>query len=125
MVLHDLERIFEKRRTELYNLLKERKFTNEGNIEERMEKYESKSDFLQHFIEQFVKMDEPSYITKAEFQRKFKEWCKENRHREMSDRGLTQKMKAKGYEDEKKHFDWLHDGKGGQARIWVGIKWKE
>ena len=25
---------------------------------------------------------------------------------------------------DKKYFDWLYDGKGGQARIWSGIKWK-
>jgi len=34
-------------------------------------------------------------------------------------------MKKLGIESEKKHFAWLYDGKGGQARIWRGIKWKE
>ena len=41
----------------------------------------------------------------------------------MAENTLAKKMKEKGYEDSRKYVDWLYDGKGGQIRIWVGIKW--
>ncbi len=108
----------------LNQLLETREFTNEGTIEERKEKYESKSNFLDKFIELFIEEDFSEFITKADFIKKFKSWCKENRHREMSETSIGLKMKQKGYESAVKYFDWMFDGRGGQAKIWPGIKWK-
>jgi len=34
-------------------------------------------------------------------------------------------MKKIGIESGKKYFDWLFDGKGGQLRVWLGLKWVE
>lgn len=109
----------------LKDLLTERKFHNEGTVKDRMEKYETKSDFLQKFINDFIIEEPDSYITKADFYRKFVSWAKENRHRQLSETSLSLKMKDKGVEGSTKHFDWLHDGKGGNARVWLGIKWRE
>ena len=109
----------------LKDLLEKREFTNEGTIEERKEKYESKSNFLEKFIELFTEQDENGYITKADFYKKFSSWSKENRHRELSEKSLGLSMKKLGIESEKKHFSWMYDGKGGQARCWIGLKWKE
>lgn len=108
----------------LRGVLETRKFTNEGTIEERIERYESKSNFLEKFIDLFITEDFTGYITVAEFNRKFKEWCKENRHREMAERTVSLALKKLKWEGVKKHFDWLHDGKGGQARCWVNVRWK-
>jgi len=107
------------------DVLEKRKFSNEGDIEARMEKYESKADFLQKFLDETIEEGIDDYITKSDFYKKFNEWCKENRHRQMSETTLGVKMKEKGIESGKKHFDWLFEGKGGQARIWLGIRWKE
>lgn len=109
----------------LKDLLKKRAFTNEGSIEERIEKYESKSNFLEKFLENFTVGSGDGYITKADFYKRFISWCKENRHREMADNSVGIAMKKIGIESGRKHFDWLYDGKGGQARIWKGIKWKD
>ena len=109
----------------LSGLLKIRKFHNEGSIEDRMAKYEAKSDFLQKFLDEFVIDEINSYITKADFYKKFAEWCIQERHRKMAENTLGRKMKDKGIETEKKYMDWLFDGKGGQMRVWSGIKWKE
>ncbi len=108
----------------LHELLKNRKFSAEGSIEERMEKYEAKSDFLQKFLDEFTEEDLNEYITKADFYRKFVDWCIENRHRKMAENTLGKKMKEKGIEASKKYMQWLHNGAGGQMRIWDGIKWK-
>jgi len=109
----------------LKDLLKKRKFTNEGSVEQRMERYENKSDFLQKFLDEFTKEEINESITKAEFRRKFASWCKENRHREMADNTLSKNMKKKGIEAGRKYVDWLHEGKGGQLNVYLDIKWKE
>ena len=110
----------------LKDLLTIKEFHNEGSIQQRMEKYESKSNFLEQFIKEFTVEDNfDGYITKASFYKKFAEWCKENRHREMSETSLSLSMKKLGIESDRKRFDWMNDGKGGQARVWLGIKWLE
>lgn len=109
----------------LNDLLKNRRFTNEGSIEERMERYESKSDFLQKFLDEFIMLDPNENITCSDFYNKFKDWCIENRHRQMAQNTLGKKMKEKGMDHTRKYASWLYDGKGGQIWIWGGIKWKE
>ena len=64
------------------------------------------------------------HITKADFRKKFDGWCKEHKHRALADSSLNNKMKANGIESGKKHFSWMYDGKGGDARVWLGIEWK-
>jgi len=109
----------------LKDLLEKRVFHNEGSIQDRMDKYEKKSDFLQHFLEEYTEQDINGYITKKDFHKKFIDWCVENRHRKMAENTLGKKMRDKGIDTEQKYFDWLFDGKGGRLRVWIGIKWKE
>lgn len=108
----------------LKEVLKERKFTNEGSVEERVERYEAKSNFFDKFLKEFTESDGSSFITSAEFYKKFQAWGKENRHREMSEVSVGMAMKKAGFESEKRYFNWMYDGKGGQAKCWSGIKWK-
>ena len=109
----------------LIELLKEKEFYNEGDVINRKERYEAKSDFLQKFLEEFTMESVGEYITKSDFRRKFGEWCKENRHREMADNTLSKSMKKKGIEAGRKYADWLFDGKGGQLNVYLDIKWKD
>lgn len=108
----------------LKELLEKRAFDNEGSIEDRMEKYEAKSNFLDKFLKEYTEQDINSHITSADFYKKFQSWCKENRHRDMSEIAVGQNMKKLGIENERKYFSWLFDGKGGTARCWAGIRWK-
>lgn len=108
----------------LRNLLNEKKFYNEGSLEDRQKKYEDKSDFLQKFLKDFTKESINSYITKSDFNKKFVDWCDENRHRHMAERTLAQRMKEKGIADGRKYLDWMFEGKGGYARVWLDITWK-
>lgn len=109
----------------LNDLLKNRRFTNEGSVEERMERYEAKADFLQKFLSEFTIEDPNSDITCSDFFKKFSDWCNENRHRQMAENTIGKKMKEKSIEKGRKYVDWLFDGKGGQIRVWLGIKWKD
>lgn len=108
----------------LNDLLKKRKFYNEGSPEDRMEKFEAKADFLQKFMDDFIKLDCNGFITKADFRKKFHGWCVENRHRQLAENTLSKKLKEKGVEIGKKYFDWYNNGKGGQLPCYLGIKWK-
>ena len=108
----------------LNKLIQTREFTNEGTVEERMERYESKSNFLEKFINSFTYEDVNGYITKNDFYTKFIDWSRENRFREMSETSVGLEMKKLSIESSTKHFDWMFDGKGGNARIWMGIRWK-
>jgi len=109
----------------LHDLLKNRCFHNEGSIEERMERYENRSDFLQKFLDEFTMESIDNYISKADFRKKFASWCKENRHREMAENTLSKNMKKKGIEPGRKQVNWLFDGKGGQLKVYLDIKWKD
>lgn len=111
----------------LKDLLGQRKFSNDGSIEERRMKYEEKSNFLDLFIKTFTEVEENTeigYIRVNEFYKRFKDWSKENRHREMSETSVSLKMKEMGYIHERKYFKWMYNGNGGTARSWIGIKWK-
>ena len=109
----------------LKEILKKRAFTNEGSIEERMERYESKSNFLDKFLNLFIDSSDPNgFITKSEFHKRFAAWSKENRHRELSEIAVSKALKDRNIASGNKYFDWIYDGKGGQARVWEGIKWK-
>ena len=109
----------------LKDLLDKRSFHKEGSIEDRIEKYESKSNFLEEFLRLFTESGGDCFITKADFYKKFKSWCKEKRHREMSETSVGLQMKKSGIESQRRYFQWLFDGKGGQLRCWESIKWKE
>jgi len=111
--------------TVLKDLLETRAFTNEGSVEDRMERYESKSNFLDKFIKDFTTEDLEGYITKASFSKKFNSWCVEKKYRTMSEASIGMAMKKLGIETEQRYFNWMNDGRGGQLRCWRAIKWVE
>jgi len=109
----------------LHDLLVKREFHKEGTIENRMERYENKSDFLKKFMSEFIEENPNGYITTADFRKKFSSWCDANKHRKMDDGTIGKKMKEKGIEKGRKFFDWLNNGKGGQLYCFLGLKWKD
>ncbi len=109
----------------LIDLLKTKEFYKEGDIEERSKRYEDRSDPLQKFLNEYTIENINEYITKSDFYKKFNDWCRENRFREMAENTIGKKMKEKGIEPSRRHVNWLHDGVGGQIKIWLGIKWTE
>jgi len=109
----------------LISLLEKREFHEEGTVEERIKRYEDRSDYLQNFLDEFTIRDINGYISKADFYKKFISWCKERQHRILAENSVGIKMKSKGIESTRKYAEWLYDGKGGQMRIWEGVKWKE
>jgi len=109
----------------LKDLLTDREFTNEGSIDDRMKKYEDHSDPLEKFMKEFTVENFEGFIWKGEFEKKFNEWCKSNRFRDMGSVEIGKKMKAKGITQQQKYEEWMsqYGKKGGRA--WVGITWKD
>ena len=106
----------------LKELLKTRSFTNEGSVEDRMKRYEDKSNPLEKFMREFVVEDYDGKIWKHEFSKTLNDWCRENRFREISDVHIGKKMKDMGIEQRLKTASWDVSKK---VRAWVGIKFKE
>lgn len=112
----------------LNDILKNREFTNEGSVEERMERYEEKSNPLNKFLKEFCETDDPNeYATKNNFALKLNGWLKNNGHREMGTVTITQIMKTLGFENGVKRIEWNYDGesKSKTARVWFGVRLKE
>ena len=110
----------------LNDLLKKREFTNEGSIEERTKRYEDKSNPMAKFIKEFCDTKNPNgYIFTFEFEKKFNEWCRENRYRTFSDNSIAKKLNELGMEKGRKQTDFLIAGETKFLRCWFGIEWKE
>lgn len=111
----------------LKNLLEKRKFHNEGSIEERMKKYEEKSNPLDKFWTDNVKESPDEDISKKQFYEKLNAWCKENRFRTVSEITISKYMKERGVDTFRKTMDWI-DTPPGQSKprfwSWSGISWK-
>jgi len=110
----------------LKDLLNKRCFTNEGYIEDRMKKYEDRSDPLEKFLKEFTEEEVEGHIFKWEFEKRLNEWCKETRFRQIATNTIGRKMKGKGVEDGRIMGDWFENGlkTKKQFRAWIGIKWK-
>jgi len=112
----------------LKDLMKKRGFHNEGSIEDRMNKYEEKSNPFDKFFGEYVSEDYDSYITKAHFKRTINQWCKENNFRELSDQSINGKMKEKNLDlNARDYIDWYEGDRIDKklVRVWKGIKLKE
>jgi len=111
----------------LYDLLKERKFANEGTVEDRQKNYEDKSNPIDKFWKDNIDDSDPNGdIPKWEFLKRLNEWCKANKFREMSDIVVAKKMKDRGILEVKPYKTWFEDGVrvNRQVRCWGGLKWK-
>lgn len=111
----------------LRDLLESRQFTNEGSVEERMKKFEEKSNPLDKFIKEFCLTDDPSgFVTCAQFEKRFNEWCRENRFREFSAYTINHEIRKFGVDLGKGYIDWWENENKTrkQVRGYFGLKWK-
>lgn len=109
----------------LNSLLTKREFTNEGSIEERTKRFEDRSNPLDKFLKEFCYIDNPDeFIFKYDFEKKLNQWCKENRFRSFSDVVIGKELKERGFISLPRTAFWMNEGKGGQLRAWIGLKWK-
>ena len=85
-------------------LYAEKKFTNEGNFEEREERYEARSNPLMKFIEAELTEDNPdSYLIFKEFYDSFLDFLKKNRLRRMSKVKVSKALRSEGFQVKGRH----------------------
>jgi putative DNA primase/helicase len=113
----------------LPDLLKARKFTNEGSLEERQKTYEDKSNPFDKFWKENINHSDPNAsIPKWEFEKRFVDWCVEHRFRKMTDKFISQKMNEKEVHEVKPYISWYSKEEQKfvqkQVRSWGSIKWK-
>jgi len=102
------------------------KFTNEGTVEERRQRYEERSNPFNKFFTDNCIEEPEAHIFKHEFRQKFKDFCKDNRFREPTDTFIGTKMREKEIETKKIQADWENDvGNKPYIRAWVGVSWKK
>lgn len=105
----------------LSELLKTRKFSNEGTIEERREKYEEKSNPLRKFIKENCKRDVNGTIIYSEFTDRFATWLGQNDYRHMTIIEIGRELSAEGFERKTAHVK--IDGKDTTYKVIWGLKW--
>jgi len=111
----------------LSDLLREREFSNEGNVEDRIKRFEERSNPLDKFLKEYCILEDPNgFISCNQFEKRFNGWCKENRFREFSSYSISQELKKIGIELGKSYIDWWENEvkTRRQVRGYLGIKWK-
>jgi putative DNA primase/helicase len=111
----------------LKDLLEKKMFHNEGTIQERMDRYEAKSNPFDKFMEQNIEEEPNSHISKRQFFEKFKDWCNANRFRIISEVEIAKKMEERDIHSQRISMNWdgmKPDGNVPRYRAWVGITWK-
>ena len=111
--------------TLLNELLKNRKLTNEGSIEERQQRYEEKSNPFDKFWSENIIESSDSHIWKHDFKGALNDWLKSNSFRTMSDHTIMQHLRKRDISSQKVGADFFDDsGKKPRWMAWVGIKFK-
>lgn len=112
----------------LKELLNKREFHNEGSVEERMKRYEDRSNPLEKFIKEYCDThNADDFITKKQFSKSLNQWLKANGYRSLSDVEISRRMKEMGFIEGNDMIDWYENGNFSKkrARVWHGIKFKE
>lgn len=110
----------------LNEILNRRSFTNEGSVEERMKRYEEKSNPFDKFWNESIIEEGTGKISLKQFKEKLDQWCGDNRFRKMSDSIINKHMKERGIEKYKRTMEWIDVGYNQEKPrywVWEGIKW--
>jgi P4 family phage/plasmid primase-like protien len=81
----------------LRGLIVSRQFTNEGTVEERMKRFEDRSNPLDKFLKEMTDKEPNGDIPCWEFIKEFNTWLKINKFREMTETTIGLKMKQNNY----------------------------
>ncbi len=123
----EFENLIRKSIRILRELLERGRFTGEGSIEEKRERYEERANPIKVFLKKFCEIDPESYVNSTEFYNRFVAWLKKERPRFRIPKWRTEvkpMLEAEGFETGV--GKWFEiDGERVKLRAVVGIKWKE
>ncbi len=101
----------------LGELYKKQKFTNEGNFEERMRRYEERSNPVVRFVESNCEEVVGNYIELRLFSNNFNEYAKNNHLRILSVRQISKILRDEGFEMGKRAYNINGDNKTSRQVI--------
>ena len=91
-------------------LYENKKFTNEGNVEERAKKYEERSNPVLKFIkEEYIEQAE-EFVVYSDFVKKFNIFLTKNRLREQRKKDIKKSLLAEGFQIRDKQVIQREDG---------------
>lgn len=93
----------------LKEMYKTQEFENEGDYQNRMERYEERSNPLNRFIELFCEEDFESYVSLKKFGKLLNEYLKSKFLRIMSPKEIKKKLSDEGYEITRTTKDYIRD----------------
>lgn len=102
----------------LKKILETREFTNQGTINERMQRFLDRSNPILKFLKEFCEVDVNGEIPKPQFKDNLIKWLKGKGYKVVNDVELSKQMKALDYTDAQRRTDTTY------WRVWQGLKWK-
>jgi putative DNA primase/helicase len=109
----------------LKDLFEVGKFTNEGSIDERRNKYEEKSNPFDKFIKENCVLDPEMNIPKRDFFKQFTDYCISHKFNRPVETEVGKKLKAMGLVTRRLEQDWFtKEGNKARVNCWEGIGWK-
>jgi len=119
------EEEFERLPLKLINILKEifknKAFTNQGTVEDRMNRYESKANPVNSFLKEYCEKDINGYIPVFEFYDTISPYLDNKGYKHLSKLQISKIMKDMGFESEVKRLTIKNENKSW--RCYSGIKW--
>jgi len=114
----------------LSKLLKKREFKNEGTLEQREKRYEEKSNIVKRFIKERCEISIDVEISFAEFYAAFTKYCREQKHRTLTNKMVGSLLGNEGFERVNQTVtklvgDHVGDRKTTTQRVIKGLKIKE
>lgn len=100
-------------------IMETKEFTGEGSIQERIMKYESRADPINHFLKEECTDDYDGKIEHNEFNHRIMDYLKKHNHRPMSKSMISKAMKREGFVKERRMID------GVSSHWFFGIRWKD
>lgn len=98
-------------------LLERGSFINEGNLEQRKTKYESRSSSLMEFINGYCDQVEREFIICSEFIEEYRRYCRDNNYIEKSNKAIGKEMTQLGFPSEQRNI-------GYNRKVYANLKWK-
>lgn len=102
----------------LKRLLDRRTFTNQGDISNRKQRYEQRSNSIDRFIEEYTVKDANAYILFGDFYERYKEYLSAGKFRMKSQIEVGKELSEREYEGKRTTVQ------GQTSRLRTGFRWK-
>ena len=108
----------------LKSLISRGSFLNDVEVEERIRKYEERSNPIVKFLEEEVVYDEYCFVQKWELRDAYRAWLLRRNFRNHSDREMYMAFKHEGLDEQRKVLEWVDSDNPPRRWCYVGVRLK-